>query len=118
MLSLTCLHEDGLSDIAMQERRLILLVILTSRTEAAAELERFERKASAILSRHGGRIERAIRLVGEDLEATFREVHVVSFPDEASLASYRLDPELTALQELRGRAIVSTEIFRGHDVTY
>ena len=98
----------------MDRPQLILVVTLTVRCEAASEFERFERNAAAIMSRHGGRIERVIKLTEDGPENnTFREVHIVSFRDEASFESYRRDPELAALESLRKTAIVSTEITRG-----
>lgn len=99
----------------MANPRLILVVTLEVRNEAAADFERFETHAAAIMSRSQGRIERVIRLDGETAGDSFREVHIVSFPDQVAFDAYRRDPELTALKRLREKAIVKTEIVQGHD---
>ncbi|MCC6293257.1 MAG: hypothetical protein IT164_11455 [Bryobacterales bacterium] len=100
----------------MGSPRLILVVTLEVRNEAAADFDRFETQAAAILSKRGGRIERVIRLEGSAAPGSFCEVHLVSFPDEAAFNAYRSDPELLALKNLRERAILSTGIVRGQDV--
>ena len=79
---------------------------------------RFESAASRIMARYGGRIERRIRIAPTERSADERspdEIHVVRFPDEASFASYRADPELRGLGELRASAIRETVIWRGDD---
>jgi uncharacterized protein (DUF1330 family) len=78
------------------------------------EFERFERRASSIMARHGGRIERRIRTAIEDDAPD--EVHVVTFTSENDLEAYLQDPELAALAELRQRAIRRTEVWRGNDL--
>ena len=95
---------------------LILVVTLTVRREAAAEFEDFERQAAGIMGRYGGKIEREIRLAGDERADTFRDVHIVSFPDAASFEAYRQDAGLAALSTLRERAVVSTEILIGRDI--
>ena len=100
----------------MSNPRLILVVTLEVRKDAAATFARFETQAAAILSRWDGKIERVIRLDEEAPGRTFREVHIVSFPDGDAFDAYRRDPELAALKSLRDGAIVSTEIVRGRDL--
>ena len=100
----------------MGNPRLVLIVTLEVRNEAAAEFELFERQAAAIMSRHGGHIDRVIRLDEGAPCDSFREVHIVSFRDQAALDAYRCAPELTALKSLRDGAIVTTEIARGRDL--
>ena len=86
-----------------------------------AEYERFESAASRVMSRHGGRIERRIKLSGDAERACERrsgppdEVHVVSFPDAASFARYRADPEIRALADLRAAAIRDTVVWQGSE---
>ena len=86
-----------------------------------AEYERFESAASRIMGRHGGRIERRIKLSG-DANAPSNagpvqpdEVHIVSFPDAASFARYRADPEIRALADLRSAAIRDTVVWQGSE---
>jgi len=40
----------------------------------------------------------------------------VTFPDEQSFERYRSDPELSALVDLRSRAIRKTTIWRGQEL--
>lgn len=93
-----------------------LLYLHAGRNE---EYERFESAASRIMGRYGGRIEHRIRLSG-DADAPSSagpvqpdEVHVVSFPDAASFARYRADPEIRALADLRAAAIRDTVVWQG-----
>jgi uncharacterized protein (DUF1330 family) len=79
-----------------------LVALLTIRS--LDEFRRFEHAAAAIMARHGGAIERALVLEGEPL----RELHIVRFPDAASLAAYRADPELAALAALREAGVAET----------
>jgi uncharacterized protein (DUF1330 family) len=81
-----------------------------------AGFEAFERKIAGIQAKHGGRIERAIRLAGADAGAANPfEVHVVSFPDAASLAAYRADPQMRELAAERERVIGRTVIAEGFE---
>jgi len=100
---------------------LTLVVQLTLNADQREDYERFEVEASRIMQRHGGRIERRVRvtspLSGTDRQAAGPdEVHLVSFPDEERFEAYRRDPELAALAELRARVILRTEIWRGTDL--
>lgn len=95
---------------------LVLVATLTVRREARSAYRQYEAAAVRIMSPHGGRIERVIELDGEESAETFREVHIVTFPDAAAFDAYRADPEITALAALRKSAIVSTEILRGRNI--
>jgi hypothetical protein len=95
----------------------LLVAILTVRRAHAGEFRRFEDAAARIMARHGGAIERAVVLdaaPGDDPE-TFRELHLVRFPDATALGAYRADPALAALAALRAAAIASTELWTGAD---
>ena len=98
-----------------------LVALLYLHPGKIAELERFEAAASRIMARHGGRIERRIQSSkdgGAPSPANLSppdEVHIVRFPDAASFARYRADPELAALAELRATAIRETVIWHGAD---
>ena len=107
------------SERARSEVTLVALLYLRDGREA--EYERFESAATRIMSRHGGRIERRIKLTGDAAPRSTAgpaqpdEVHVVCFPDAASFARYRADPEIQALAELRAAAIRETVIWQGTD---
>jgi len=95
--------------------RVVLVVSLWLNDGMVAEFEAFEREIAKIQQRHGGRIERAIRLGRQDDDTPF-EVHVVSFPDAERLAAYRADPAMSALAERRTRIFRRTVIAEGYDV--
>jgi uncharacterized protein (DUF1330 family) len=97
--------------------RIVLVVSLWLRDGAVAEFEAFERRVAKIQARHGGRIERAIRATSAQANRSEPfEVHVVSFPDDASLAAYRAEPEVRALADERAAIIARTVIVEGVDV--
>lgn len=77
-----------------------------------AAFEAFEREAAALMAVHGGRIERAIRVLGGEGEAP-NEVHVVVFPSESAFDSYREDPKTTQLIQRRSSIIAKTTIVTG-----
>ena len=91
------------------------VVILTVRREAIDEFHAFERHAARVMARHGGRIERAVVIDPDRAAPTFREVHVVTFPDEATFVAYRNDPRLAEQAHLRDASVVTTEILVGTD---
>lgn len=92
-----------------------LIVSLWLKNEDIAGFEAFEGKAAAIMARHGGKIERVIRLENPSAELPF-EVHVLTFPDAQAFAAYRTDPALTALAEMRQQVIARTTVWTGQDV--
>jgi antibiotic biosynthesis monooxygenase (ABM) superfamily enzyme len=94
---------------------IVLVVTLTVRTESVEDFRAFERAAAKIMADHGGRIERTIVVPATDDGDPWREVHVVRFPNDDSLAAYRLDDRLLALAEQRERAIIQTTILTGAD---
>ena len=81
-----------------------------------AEFEQFEAAAARIMARHGGAIDRRIRIARAAGENLPHEVHIVSFPDDESLQRYRADPELQGLAELRARAIRETVLWMGREL--
>ncbi|MQA92646.1 MAG: hypothetical protein GEU90_20895 [Gemmatimonas sp.] len=96
---------------------LILVVSLWINPTRVAEFVAYERRASRIMARYGGQIERAIRLDGEPRseEPPF-EIHIVRFPDEDAFDCYRSDSELTALSPAREEVILRTSIERGYRI--
>ena len=84
--------------------------------EGLAAFEAYERKASGIMKRYGGSIERVIRLTGngEQSDQPF-EVHVVRFPSHEMFAAYRSDSELKALSSERSAVITRTTLMVGHE---
>ena len=65
---------------------LSLVAIITVRRAALASFRAFETQAVRIMAEHGGRIERTV-VVAEDAQPeTIKEIHIVTFPDEAAFA--------------------------------
>ncbi|MDO8434714.1 MAG: DUF1330 domain-containing protein [Candidatus Binatus sp.] len=98
------------------ETKLTLVVALFIHAGREAEFEQFETRASTIMRRYGGAIERRIGIADATGDENPHEVHVVTFPDEQSYQRYRADAELSALAELRSRAIRKTTIWRGQEL--
>lgn len=94
--------------------RRVLVAIMTVRRSELEAFRAFETIAARVMARHRGAIERTVVAPGID-DATLREVHVVTFPDDASLAAYRADAALAAARDLRDRSVVSTELLLGED---
>ena len=95
----------------MVKQRTILLVSLFAHPGQEAGLREFEAAAAHIMARHGGRIERVLHPTGATPSTDLpTEVHLVSFPDDASFAAYRADPALAALAPLRQASIARTTI--------
>jgi uncharacterized protein (DUF1330 family) len=92
---------------------MILIATLTVRPGALDAFRDYERKAAAIMERHGGRIERAVTLRPDPGDGALREVHLVRFPDVAALEAYRDDADFKALAALRESCIGATAIWYG-----
>ncbi len=95
--------------------QVVLIVSLWLNDGQVEAFEAFERRVAKIQQRHGGRIERAVRLnAPQDADAPF-EVHVVIFPTAASLAAYRADPEMQTLAADRAKIFRRTVIHEGRE---
>lgn len=99
----------------MTEARLVLVATLTVRVHALEEFREFERHAARVMARYGGAIERTVFASVEGAPDLAREIHVVTFPNQAAFERYRSDPELTARAPERDRAVVKTELVLGVD---
>lgn len=89
--------------------RVVSLWIHPGQEEAFAA---FEREAAAIMAGHGGRIERAIRIRGGEGESPY-EVHIVTFPNDSAVDSYRADPKTQQLAQRRSGIIAKTITLAG-----
>jgi len=95
--------------------RMVLVALLWLKDSNLQGFEAYERRAAGLMARHGGCIERAIRLdPSASSEGPF-EVHVVSFPDRAAFEAYQQDPEVQALAPSRSEAIARTVLHIGRD---
>jgi len=92
---------------------MILVVTLVVRVEALESFTRFECEAAKIMARHGGKIERAMRMAVEPSTQTFREIHWVSFASAEGFAAYRADEALKPWLSLRDAAVAKMEILSG-----
>jgi hypothetical protein len=90
-----------------------LVVILTVRNDSVESFRTFEHHAARVMARYGGAIERTIVVPSAPESPTFREVHIVTFPDDAAFARYREDEELRTHGHLREASVVNTEVLAG-----
>jgi uncharacterized protein (DUF1330 family) len=98
------------------EKKLVIVAALFIHPGHEKEFEQFEAAAESIMRRHGGRLERRIGFPARANSDQPHEVHIVTFPDEPSLARYRADADLQALAESRARAIRQTTTWIGSDL--
>jgi hypothetical protein len=94
----------------------LLVAVLTVRTSELPRFRAFEHAAARVMLRHGGAIEHAYTF--DHNETSFRELHVVRFPDEAAFAAYRRDPELATLAVERERSVISAELWPAGEIRY
>jgi uncharacterized protein (DUF1330 family) len=92
-----------------------LVVILTVRREALEKFRAFERRAAAVMAKHGGAIERTVVITPQNAEDFVKEIHIVTFPDEQAFLAYRQDTDLTAVASLRAESVIHTELMIGED---
>ena len=93
-----------------------VVVRLWIREGAMHEFEAYERNAARIMRRHGGTIERAIRVTQRNASDDPFEIHIVTFPGEKELADYRADPEREPFSAQREASILKTEAVVGIDL--
>ncbi len=100
----------------MESKPVTVVAALYIHPGKEAEFERFESTAARIRRRYGGAVTRRIRCApGADQSAPY-EIHILDFPDAASLANYRNDAELGAMADLRMSAIRQTTVWSGTDL--
>jgi uncharacterized protein (DUF1330 family) len=94
-----------------------LVVLLWLHADRGAEFEEFERAASEIMRRYGGRIQRRMVMTGSSADDDQPdEIHVVTFPDELTFDAYRRDPGLVSLLGVRELAISRTTLWQAEFV--
>lgn len=92
-----------------------LVVILTVRMDAIEEFRAFEKHAAGIMATHGGRIERTVVVAPDGTPEVFKEIHVVTFPNEQAFTAYRADERLARFARLREESVDHIEVFAGED---
>ncbi|MBI2690248.1 MAG: hypothetical protein HYX27_28410 [Acidobacteria bacterium] len=100
---------------AAGQRPFVIVAILTPRTGSMESFREYETKAAVIIAGHGGVIERTVIEEPSAPEKPIREVHVVTFPDSEAFHSYRADPALAALADMRVASIAHTELLCGRE---
>ena len=98
-------------------QRYVRVVTLWIHPGQEAAFEAFERDAARIMARHGGRIDRAVRLAqaGAGANEGAVEVHFVSFPDRQAFDSYGADSEIVARKDQRNAIIARTVAVDGRE---
>jgi len=97
------------------QTRAVWIVSLWLKNQNVEAFEKLESAASTIMKKHGGRIERALRLWQPTANVPF-EIHIVSFADEKSFEAYREDPDTAALARARDAVITRTRVDRAEDL--
>lgn len=69
----------------------------------------YEKRAFALMARHGGKVLSVEQTHGSAGSAP-DEIHVLEFPGEPAFASYRNDPEVLAMADQREACIEKTEV--------
>ncbi|MDQ3247937.1 MAG: hypothetical protein M3Q45_01900 [Chloroflexota bacterium] len=92
---------------------MILIVTLTVRSAALEQFRTFEKRAAAVMQKHGGRIERTIAISAADDAEFVQEVHIVTFPNQGALLAYQNDQDMVAVAGLRQASVVKTEMLVG-----
>jgi len=99
--------------------RFVLVVQLWIHPGQEAAFDMFEREAARLMARHGGRIDRAIRIRpaerARDDASTPYEIHLVSFPDKVAWEAYGADPETLKLRQKRGEIISRSALMHGRE---
>ncbi|HMB90911.1 MAG TPA: DUF1330 domain-containing protein [Rhodothermales bacterium] len=94
----------------MSDTRVRFLVQLWLKRDDRAAFEAFERRAAAVMQKHGGRVDYAFRPAHPTPDTPF-EIHLVSFPNAEAFAAYRADPETQALSDEREAIIARTVVY-------
>ena len=96
-----------------QFNSLTMVVTLTVRNEAVEMFREFESRAARVMIKYGGAIERTVVIPPKNPGEFYKEVHIVTFPDDPAFQAYRQDEESKALVPLREASVVKTEIWVG-----
>lgn len=94
---------------------MVIVVLLSVRPDQIDTFRAYERQAAAVMARHGGGIERVIEIPPENEGGPYREVHIVSFPDETAYQAYSMDPDMANWRALRDASVIRAEILKGED---
>ena len=94
---------------------MVLVVLLTVRPDQIDKFRAYERQAALVMARHGGGIERVVEIPSDNEGDPYREVHIVSFPDEAAYQAYTIDPDMANWRALRDASVIRTEIMKGEE---
>jgi hypothetical protein len=92
------------------ENPFVWVVQMTLPLEKAQRFREYEDAAARIMARYGGRIEKVMESIHENV---LTEIHWVVFETEESFAAYQKDVELASLQPARAQCGVETKVWRG-----
>lgn len=88
-----------------------ILAMLHAGSEGIEGLRDYETRVIPVMKMHGGRLLSAFRPKGHEREECPDEIHLIEFPSDEAFQSYRTDPRVARLAELRGVTISKTEIY-------
>lgn len=87
-----------------------IVALLHSRQDGLSGLREYERAVLPLLAEHGGRLLSAFRPEWESDE-TPDEIRLLEFPSKEAPRSYRNDPRLEHLSDLRKRSISRPSVY-------
>jgi uncharacterized protein (DUF1330 family) len=96
------------------EQRLYLTVLLYLKQGKYDQFYEYEQRVKPIIESYGGQFEKVIKPTGVigDLPLP-DEIHLLSFPSETHFQSYRADPKLPEIAQMRAEAVEKTVIISG-----
>jgi uncharacterized protein (DUF1330 family) len=90
----------------------VINIIAILEVKNREEFNKFETQAIQIIRSHGGKLVAAFEPdTSSSSDSDGIEVHYIQFPDLDKYNSYRADPALAVLSQLRSRAIRSTQLY-------
>ena len=97
------------------QQSFVIVAIMTLHSGSMNLFRDHEMEAAVLMARYGGAIERTITEEPPDTHSAVREVHIITFPSAEAFQSYRADPDLARLADLRIAAIAHTQLIVGRD---
>lgn len=95
-----------------QARKPVINIIAILEVKNREEFNKFETQAIQIIRSHGGKLVAAFEPdTSSSSDSDGIEVHYIQFSDLDKYNSYRADPALAVLSQLRSRAIRSTQLY-------
>ena len=93
-----------------------ILAMLHAGLEGVEGLRAYEARVIPIMREHGGRVLSAFKPEGHEHPDCPDEIHLIEFPSDEAFQSYRDDPQITRLAEMRGISISKTSVYLSEEL--